>query len=250
MPENKKVWIIIPAYNEARNLRGVVEGIRENLKGFSHEIFIINDGSQDDTLLIAQHLAKQFPVRVLNHEINRGVAEAFRTGIKQAARFAAKDDVVIIMEGDGTSDPSLLPNMARRIATGADIVIASRYQPGGKYKDFPLKRLLLSQGANIVFRIFFPTPGVRDYSIFYRAYRASILQQALKKYGEKFITVQTFFANIEILFHLKPFMKITEEIPLVYDYSKKQSKSGMKIWKNFKSYLVFVTKHVLSLVRE
>jgi dolichol-phosphate mannosyltransferase len=175
--------------------------------------------------------------------VNRGVAEAFRTGITYVAKEAADDDVVVIMEGDGTSSPELLPTMAEKIRGGADIVIASRYQHGGIYKDFPIKRYILSQGANIVFRLLFPMRGVRDYSIFYRAYRARCLKKALARHGQDFITVQTFFANIEILFRLRPFVKRVEEVPLVYDYGKKQGKSGMKIGKNLRSYILFIAKH-------
>jgi dolichol-phosphate mannosyltransferase len=237
------IRIIIPAYNEGKNLAAVVQGIARVLQDQSYEIIIVNDGSADDTRNVAEALAASFPVTVLNHSVNRGVAEAFRTGITQAASSAESSDEVVIMEGDGTSPPELLPTLAARIGAGADVVIASRYQPGGKYLKFPFKRLVLSRGANLLFRWFFPVPGVRDYSIFYRAYRAEVLQRALAHYGERFITVQTFFANIEILLHVVPFAQHMEEVPLVYDYGKKQGKSGMRIVKNLRSYLLFLFLH-------
>lgn len=237
------IYIIIPAYNEARNLPEVIHGIAQALKNISYKVFIVNDGSRDETLAVAQTLSERFPIEVIDHVNNRGVAEVFRTGITRATAVADPSDVIIVMEGDGTSDPQLLPKMVLRIESGVSLVIASRYQQGGQYKDFPFKRLLLSRSANIIFRLFFPVPNVRDYSIFYRAYRAECLQQALVRYGKKFITVQTFFANIEILLHLVPFLSIIEEVPLVYDYGKKKGKSGMKIMKNLRSYLSFIIHH-------
>lgn len=237
------IWIIIPAYNEGRNLPGVMHDIVGALGNTPYRAFIINDGSRDDTLSVAHALAKDFPIEVLNHAVNRGVAEVFRTGITRAASLAQPDEPIIIMEGDGTSDPSLILPMARRIKAGTDLVIASRYCAGGRYQGFPLKRLILSKGANIVFRVLFPVQKVRDYSIFYRAYRAGCLQDALAHFGQKFITVQTFFANIEILLHLVPYLTRVEEIPLIYDYGKKQGKSGMKVWKNLRSYLSFIIHH-------
>lgn len=237
------IRIIIPAYNEAKNLPSLLQDIAEALQKEPYEVAIINDGSKDNTLEVAHQLSRQYPVTVLDHHVNRGVAEAFRTGITYVAGKAAPSDVVVIMEGDGTSSPKILPLLARRVALGADIVIASRYETGGRYQKFPFKRLILSKGANIVFQLLFPVKGVKDYSIFYRAYRAEVLKRALSRYGEKFITVQTFFANIEILLNLRPFIQKVEEVPLVYDYGKKKGKSGMKIWKNLRSYLSFIAQH-------
>lgn len=237
------IRIIIPAYNEEKNLPALLQDIAQVLQKEPYNITIINDGSKDKTLEVAHELSQQYPVTVLDHPVNRGVAEAFRTGITHVAGKAAPYDVVVIMEGDGTSSPNILPELAHRVAGGTDIVIASRYETGGRYQKFPLKRLILSKGANIVFQLLFPVKGVKDYSIFYRAYRAEVLQQALARYGEKFITVQTFFANIEILLNLRPFLRTVEEVPLVYDYGKKKGKSGMKIWKNLRSYLSFIAQH-------
>jgi len=239
------IRLIIPAYNEGKNLPTVVPDIARALGNEQYELVVVNDGSADNTLAVANELAQRYPVTVLDHGVNRGVAEAFRTGLTHVIKKADPSDVVIIMEGDGTSSVELLPRLIERIKEGADIVIASRYQRGGRYLHFPLKRLILSRGANIVFRLLFPIRGVRDYSIFYRAYRAGSLQQALARHGAEFIVVKTFFANIEILFKTRPYTKRIEEIPLVYDYGKKKGKSGMKIGKNLRSYMSFIARNVL-----
>lgn len=239
------IRIIIPAYNEAHNLPALLRDIATTLEGEPYSVVIVNDGSKDHTRSVAHNLAHQYPITVLDHPINRGVAEAFRTGIQHVTQHAAPADVVVIMEGDGTSEAALVPEMVRRIRSGADIVIASRYQPGGRYQQFPIKRMVLSKGANIVFQLLFPFPGIRDYTIFYRAYRAVILQRAQQELGKAFITVPTFFANIEILLNVLPYVSRVEEVPLVYDYSKKRGKSGMNVWKNLHSYLSFIATHAL-----
>lgn len=238
------IYLIIPAYNEAKNLPSLIAGIARILTTGSYQAVIINDGSADTTLAVAQELAKTYPITVVDHGRNRGVAEAFRSGITHVTGQAEAADVAVIMEGDGTSSAELLPELSRKIAGGADLVIASRYQPGGRYKNFPMKRLVLSRGANIVFQLLFPIRHVRDYSIFYRAYRVGILQEALRRHGNQLITVQTFFANIELLLRVAPLCRRIEEIPLVYDYGKKQGKSGMKIGKNLRSYISFIIKNV------
>ena len=237
------VRIIIPAYNEAANLSQVAREIAEVLRSEPHRLYIVNDGSWDTTASVLERLATQAPITILTHPVNRGVAAAFRTGFTSVLSEAANDDVVILMEGDGTSAPSLLPTLLARIRAGADVVIASRYQPGGGYTRFPLKRLVLSRGANLIFRILFPIPGVQDYTIFYRAYRIPPLRATIQAYGQRFIESTTFLANAEILLKLRPHLRRVVEVPLEYDYGKKRGKTGMKIGKNLRSYLAFIAQH-------
>lgn len=239
------IRVIIPAYNESKNLPRVIPDVSAALKNSEHRIYVVDDGSTDMTAEVLVTLASRYPLTVLTHRPNKGVAAAFRTGFTAVMRDAAEQDVVVLMEGDGTSLPELLPEMAQRIQNGADIVIASRYRQGGGYKNFPLKRLLLSRGANLVFRILFPIPSVTDYSIFYRAYRVPPLRATIAQHGDTFIASETFFANIEILLKLRPYLKRIEEVPLNYDYGLKRGKSGMKVWKNLRSYLRFIARNAL-----
>ncbi len=236
--------IIIPAYNEAENLPTLVASIDATLAGTPYHLYAVNDGSNDDTLVVLRGLAGRYPMTVLDHGANKGVAAAFRTGFTVALTDAHDDDVVLLLEGDGTSSPTLLPDMIRRVQTGADVVIASRYQPGGGYRRFPLKRLLLSRGANLLFRLLFPVAGAKDFTIFYRAYRVLPLRAAMAAHGDRFIESTTFLANAEILVKLRPFVRRVEEVPFHYDYGKKRGQSGMKIWKNLRSYLAFIARSI------
>jgi dolichol-phosphate mannosyltransferase len=239
------IRIIVPCYNEAANLPSLVTALQETLKHEPYQLYAVNDGSTDTTAAVLTDCARTHPITILTHQGNKGVAAAFRTGFTAAVREAADDDVIALMEGDQTSTPALLPEMVRRVRGGSDVVIASRYRPGGGYKHFPLKRLILSRGANVVFRLFFPIVGATDYSIFYRAYRVPPLRAAMQHHGDQFIASTTFLANAEILVKLKPFIRRVDEVPLFYDYGKKRGKSGMKVWKNLKSYLVFVGRNAL-----
>ncbi len=240
------IRIIIPCYNEAANLPGLFAALREALAE-PYRITAVNDGSADATAVVLTDLALEHHVTILTHQQNQGVAAAFRTGFTAVIREAADDDVVAVLEGDRTSTPSLLPDMVRRVRAGADVVIASRYRLGGGYKNFPLKRLILSRGANSVFRLFFPIAGATDYSIFYRAYRVPPLRACLQAHGDRFIESTTFLANAEILLKLRPFIRRVDEVPLLYDYGAKRGKSGMKVGTNLRSYLVFIARHAFRL---
>lgn len=235
--------LIIPCYNEARNLPALVPEIRRTLAGTPYRLYAIEDGSRDGTGAVLKKLADRHPLTILTHSVNQGVAAAFRTGFTAALRDSADDDVVILMEGDGTSSPALLPQLVAHARAGADVVIASRYRPGGGYAHFPLKRLLLSRGANAIFRLVFPIRRVRDYTIFYRAYRVPSLRAAVTAYGDSWIESTTFLANAEILVKLRPFVRRVEEVPFVYDYGLKKGRSGMKVGTNLRSYLTFLARY-------
>lgn len=233
------VRIIVPAYNEAGNLPTVCRAVAAQAFG-PYRLYIVNDGSADATAVVAAELAATYPVTLLPHPTNRGVAAVFRTGLAAVLADSTDGDVVFIMEGDSTSDATLLPTMVAQLVAGSDVVIASRYLPDSGYKHFPWKRWILSRGANLTFRFLFPIRGVTDYSIFYRGYRLAPLRQAWEHYGDAFISSDTFFANCEILLKLRPYTRQITEVPLLYDYGLKRGKSGMKVGKNLMSYLRFI----------
>lgn len=230
------IRIVIPAYNEAANLPGLCERIQVALER-AYTLFIVDDGSKDGTKAVLERLTKTHPIEALTHEVNRGIAAVFLTGLRAATADAQDDDAVVVMEGDGTSAPEILGEMLDKLSGDCDVVIASRYQPGGSYKDFPPKRLFLSCAANTLLGLVCRVPGVQDYTIFYRAYRAGPLKRALKEFGDRFTSTGGFACNAEMLLRLKPFIREVREVPLVYDYSIKKGKSSMDIEKNLKSYL-------------
>ena len=238
------VYMIIPAFNEEKGLESLIPALGEILGKMKEEftILVINDGSGDGTREVSRSFVDRYPVRVVNHMENQGVGAVFRTGIQEVCNTAVKGDVVIITEADGTCDPLLIPDMVAKIRGGFDVVIASRYRRGGGFRGFPLKRLILSYGANYLMRILFPIPCARDYTIFYRGYRAEVLRSVLNRYKEKFIEYSTFVANAEILIKLKHFGIKVAEIPLVYRYNLKHGQSKLRVINNLTEYASFIAK--------
>jgi dolichol-phosphate mannosyltransferase len=237
------VFIVVPAYNEEGNLPGLLPDISQVLTGSGHkfEIIVVNDGSTDGTAPVVEEFSKSLPVRLISHEINRGAARAFITGLRAATRDAGPDDIIALMEADRTNDPALLTEMIRRIETGDDLVIGSRYRPGGSYFKFPAKRLILSRLANASLRVLFPIRGARDYTIFYRAYKASILLEGFRVFGDDLIEARTFVCNTELLIKLQMIQPLRiSEVPLVYRYDLKRGKSKMQIGKTIREYFSFI----------
>ena len=237
------VFVVIPAYNEEQNLPSLLPHIARVVSAIGREvrIIVVNDGSRDNTRAVAENLAKTLTVLVISHPTNFGVGRVFLTGLRAASESARAEDVIVLMEADSTNDPELLPEMVRRIENGDDVVIGSRYQRGGRYHKFPPKRLALSLAANAGVRVLFPIRGVRDYTIFYRAYRAAVLARGFAIFGDRLIETRTFVCNAELLVKLNHVWPLrVSEVPLVYRYDLKKGKSKMPIKKTFREYLSFV----------
>lgn len=233
------VHVLLLAYNEAAGIRAALERLQEVLSAQSEpfRFVVLDDGSTDATAEIVTGLAGRMPIELVRQPRNMGVARAFDTGLRAIAAAAAPGDAVVTLEGDNTNDPSHALEMLRLLRGGLDVVTASRYVAGGRYVGFPPGRYLFSVGANALMRLFCGVKGIRDYTIFYRAYRAEILQRAIARYGEKFIRVPHFASNVEILLRCAGAGELKGgEVPLVYRYDLKKGTSKMRVARNTLAY--------------
>jgi dolichol-phosphate mannosyltransferase len=119
--------------------------------------------------------------------------------------------------------------MTMLIEEGNDVVIASRFAPGGRSIGVPWTRALLSRGASVLFRVVHPIRGVRDYTCGYRAYRAGLLRQAFARWGRDFISEPGFTCMVDILLKLHRLGAVATEAPLVLRYERKPGKSKMDV---------------------
>jgi glycosyltransferase involved in cell wall biosynthesis len=138
------VYIILPLYNEEESVSSIVKGIRDELSGMQYKIIAINDGSSDRTLKLLNELNRG-GIIVSSHLVNMNIGVVLLTGLMRAFLDSNhKDDIIIIMEADQTSPAVLLKRLISEINSGNDVVIASHYQKGGGYKNFPLHRKIFS----------------------------------------------------------------------------------------------------------
>ncbi len=227
------VILALPAYNEAENLTPLVSSADAMFQahGLRYRVVVVDDGSTDATAEVAAQLAKRFPLECIQHERNRGLGAAIRTLIHEAlARTQSPDDAIVFMDADNTHDPAYIPDMVTKLWEGPyDVVIASRFREGSQEVGVPWKRRLMSRGARMLFRIFLRLPDVSDYTCGYRAYRAAILEAALRKYGERIITREGFACTDELLVHLSTLTKRMTEVPFVLRYDRKRGRSKLPL---------------------
>jgi dolichol-phosphate mannosyltransferase len=134
-----------PTYNEAENIGAWVQRVRAALP--DAHLMVIDDDSPDGTVDVARAaLAEAGNGHVVVRVGERGLGSAYRRAFAIAA--AEDTDVVLHLDADLSHDPAALPAMVQALADGADMVIGSRYVPGGATKDWPLHRRLLSRWGN------------------------------------------------------------------------------------------------------
>lgn len=226
-----KIIVVLPAYNEEENLGDLLRSIVEVMaaEGRGYEVVVVDDGSRDGTLRLAEDCRDRVPLHIVQHPTNLGLGPTLRDGLQAAAGRAGPADVVVAMDADNTHPAELILPMARLIDQGHDLVIASRYRPGARVEGVSRFRRFLSWGANGLFRISFPIPGVKDYTCGYRAYRGGLLREALNRYGDDLVSETGFQCTAELLVKLARLKPVCTEIPITLRYDRKRGQSKMRV---------------------
>jgi len=244
------IYIVLPAYNEEKTLPPLLREIRENMieSGNPYKVLIVEDGSTDGTAMAIREAAATMPVEEIRHEVNRGLSEALKSGLSVAQREASSRDIIITMDSDNTHTPGLILRMTRLIREGYDVVIGSRYTPGARVVGVPFYRRVLSYFASLLFRILFPIRGVKDYTSGYRAYRANVIQDMFRYYGNDFINRPGFSCMVDILLKIRRHNAIVGEAPLILRYDLKEGESKMRVARTIWETLSLVLQRILENV--
>ena len=169
------VWLILPTYNEAVNIEPLVRAVVPELAEAApeHRILIVDDNSPDGTGRIAEGLAEQIEaVEVLHRPRKEGLGVAYLAGFRHALDRGA--ELLLEMDSDFSHSPADIPRLIAA-AADADVVLGSRYVPGGGVSDWGLLRRALSRGgswyARSVLRV-----GVRDLTGGFKCFRREVLE--------------------------------------------------------------------------
>jgi dolichol-phosphate mannosyltransferase len=229
-----KIWFVLPAYNEEKSIQPLFDSIVTTMTVENKEygILVVNDGSTDGTERVLRGYEKTLPLVIVNNDGNKGLAETIRRGLFEVSQIADPNDMVCTMDADNTHPVGLVPRMERLIEEGNDIVIASRYREGSHIRGLTMFRRFLSFVASCLFRVVFPTPGVRDYTCGFRVARVSAYKTLITKYGEGFVTERGFSCMVEILLKFRACDQfVFTEVPMVLRYDQKVGQSKMRVFR-------------------
>ena len=225
------ILVLLPAFNEEASLPLLVPKLVESLDiiGEEYRFLFCDDGSTDKTPDMLIEYARQYPIEVITHKINRGLGEASRNLFERAAEICTVDDVIIRMDCDDTHEPKYIVDLVTKVRAGFDVVIASRFEKGGEQSGVEGYRALLSRAANLFMKVFFPIKGLKEYSCGYRGYSARKIKEAISFYGNDFIQLKGlgFTCTLEKIIKLKMIGARFGEIPFHLRYDQKVSESKM-----------------------
>ena len=167
-----RVLVITPTYQEAQNVEEFLRRARVALPEAT--ILVVDDNSPDGTADIAERVGAELGgIEVLRRPVKAGLGNAYRAAF--TIGLARGYEVLIQIDTDLSHDPAVLPELVAAIAGGADLVIGSRYVPGGSIPHWPARRRALSKYGN-AYTGFMLRTGVADATAGYRAYRAETLR--------------------------------------------------------------------------
>ena len=168
----EKALVIIPTYNEAENIKKVVQAsIREK----KFDVLVVDDSSPDGTATIVKEIIKSNPKKIFLEvrKIKDGLGKAYVHGFKWAVN--KKYDYIFEMDADFSHNPSELSTMLDYLKKGKDMVIGSRYIKGINVVNWPLGRILLSYFASIYVRLITSMP-IKDPTAGFVGYKREVLE--------------------------------------------------------------------------
>jgi dolichol-phosphate mannosyltransferase len=225
------IWILLPAYNEGESLPKLLPKLVEllNKSELQYRIVVVNDGSIDNTENILSQYQEEMSLDVIKHPLNRGLGETERDGFEYIAAHCNSEDVIVRIEGDNTHEPEYLFTLLKKLDDGYDVVNTSRFQPNGGQIGVNSYRAVISRAANAFMHIVFHISGIKDYSCGYRAYRASVIKDAIEVYGNNFLQLRGlgFTSTLEIIIKLNLLGCRFAEVPFVLRYDQKEGSSKM-----------------------
>ncbi len=168
-----KNLVIIPTYNEKENIQKMVEKVFSLKPDF--DLLIIDDGSPDGTAEIVKTLQQKYIDRLhlLQRQGKQGLGTAYIVGFKWA--IEKKYDYIFEMDCDFSHNPDDLPRLLHACENGADVAVGSRYCKGGKVKNWPIGRILMSYFASVYVRLILWI-SIRDTTAGFKCYKRHVLE--------------------------------------------------------------------------
>lgn len=226
--------IIIPAYNEEKNLGPLAGSLLKMIERhrLSAEIVLVDDNSRDSTPQICDILAKKHKnIRAIHRKGNRGMGNTLKEGTR-----AARGEIVVWSMADLADDVNTIPSFVAKIKDGYDMVFGSRYMRGGSSGDLVMTKRIASSGFSRLSRILIGTP-VDDITNAFRGFRKKVFESVDLKSGDFAISPE--FA---LKAHIKGFRLC--QVPTVYK-DRIEGSPNFKMFKMSKRYFSVLLSAVL-----
>ncbi|HYC31812.1 MAG TPA: glycosyltransferase family 2 protein [Gemmatimonadales bacterium] len=209
------IYVCIPSYNEAPTVGLLLWKIRQVFAGFAREyqLLVLDDGSTDSTNEVLEPYSRVLPLTVIRHDRRQGYGASVEALLRQAVELTdrPKRDAAILLHADFTHNPLVIPDLVRRIESGADIVVAE----GRLERETSRSYRLLRRFAPYLLRGVVSVPGVRDLVSGYSILRLVALRNAIRSHPGRLLVTDGWAANAELYWRAGRYARRIEAVPSV-----------------------------------
>jgi glycosyltransferase involved in cell wall biosynthesis len=224
------IYVCIPSYNEAPTIGLLLWKIRQVFAGFQREyqLLVLDDGSDDGTADVLERYTRVLPLSVIRHQERRGYAESVEKVLREAVERTdrPKRDCAILMHADFAHGPSFIPDLVKRIESGADVVVAQSKLQG----EFSHGRRWARRMAPALLRGALTIPGVKDVVSGFSVFRLVTLRNAFRNSPGPLLTTQGWAANAELYARAARHARRVETISAVERADLRQRQSRVSSW--------------------
>ena len=226
------IYVCIPSYNEAPTVGLLLWKIRQVFAGFPREyqLLVLDDGSTDATAEVLEPYARVLPLTVLRHPERRGYAAAVETLLRRAVELTdrPKRDAAILMHADFAHNPQTLPDLVRRVDSGADIVVAEGKIEGEASRP----HRWLRRHAPMFLRGVVSVPGVRDIVSGFAIFRLVALRNAIRSQERELLVADDWAANAELYWRTSRYARRVEALRSTERHDLRGRPSRVKVWES------------------
>jgi dolichol-phosphate mannosyltransferase len=224
------IYVCIPSYNEAPTVGLLLWKIRQVFAGFQREyqLLVLDDGSTDATGEVLERYTRVLPLSVTRHQERQGYGRSIEALLRQAVERTdrPKRDCAILMHADFAHGPSFIPDLVRRIESGADVVVAQ-----GKLRGEASRlRRWARRVAPVLLRGAVTVPGVTDVVSGFAVFRLVTLRNAFRSTPGHLITTEGWAANAELYARTVRHARRVETVPAVERGDLRQRESRISYW--------------------
>jgi glycosyltransferase involved in cell wall biosynthesis len=224
------IYVCIPSYDEAPTVGLLLWKIRQVFAAFPREyhLLVLDDGSDDTTTEVLEPYARVLPLTVIRHPERRGYAASVEALLRKAVDLTdrPKRDAAILMHADFTHNPQTIPDLVRRIESGADLVVAEGRLEGETSRT----RALVRRHASALLRGIVTVPGVRDLVSGFAAIRLVALRNAIRSQSERLLVTDGWAANAELYWRAGRYSRRIEVLSSLERHDLRRRPSRAEAW--------------------